>query len=115
MQKITINIDVSKITKSKIIKRTYINKNNEEVSVNELKLDIVPLKEPKLIKDGDTWTLYKTHFVAEIQTPDEIKRKEKSKIIGDGVCFISKEDKRNLEEKSENTTDDDVDESQIPF
>ena len=91
MEKISIKIDVSKIDKSRITKRTYQNKSGETVTVNEIALDIVPLKETKLLKDGDTYQLWKTHFVAIPQTKEEREQKVKSRIIGDGTIFKNKE------------------------
>ena len=91
MEKITVKIDVSKIDKSKITKRTFTNKAAETVTVNELTIEIVPLKETKLLKDGDTYQLYKTHFVVQPQTKEEREQKIKSSILGDGTIFKNKE------------------------
>lgn len=93
IEKITITLQVNKISKSKILSRSFVNRDNEEISVKELKLDIVPLKEPKLLKDADTYQLWKTHFVAEQQTKEERDAKIKSNIIGEGVMFKNKETK----------------------
>lgn len=90
MEKITITIDVSKIDKNKIISRTWTDKEGNSRTVKELKLDIVPLRETKLLKDGDTYMLYKTHFVAEQSTQAERDAKAKSKIIGEGTMFKNK-------------------------
>ena len=35
-----------------------------EVTVKDLNLEVVPLKEKKLIKQTDKGTIFKTHFVA---------------------------------------------------
>ncbi len=91
MDKITIKLDVSKIDKSKIIARKFTTKDGKEVTVNEITLDIVPLKETKLLKDGDTYQLWKTHFVAIPQTKEERANKVKSAILGDGVIFKDKQ------------------------
>lgn len=90
MQKISIKIDLSKIDKTKITERTYTNKEGKEVTVKELALDIVPLKEKKVIKEGDTWTMVKTHFVAEPQTKQERDNGQPSVILGDGIVFENK-------------------------
>lgn len=89
-EKINVRIDVSKIDKSKIISRTFKNKVGENVTVKELSLDIVPLKETKLLKDGDTYQLFKTHFVSIQQTKEEREAKIKSTIIGEGTMFKNK-------------------------
>lgn len=90
MQKISIKIDLSKIDKTKITERKYTNKEGVEVTIKELALDIVPLKEKKVIKEGDTWTMVKTHFVAEPQTKQERDNGQPSVILGDGIVFENK-------------------------
>lgn len=111
MQKINITIEVNKISKNKISERRYFDKENHEVVVKELKLEVVPLKESKILKEGDTWTLVKTHFVAEERTKQEAEAQMKSRIIGTGTMFISKEKVEN----TENQVTEDVDSSSIPF
>lgn len=114
MERITITLDVTKISKNKIIPRTYKLKDGTEVTSKDLKLDIVPLKEEKLIKtgekDGTGWQLWKTHFVAEQQSKEEKEGNIKSKIIGEGTVF------RKVEaEKSEPEESDEIDADSIPF
>lgn len=89
--KIIITIEVNKIDKNKIVSRTYQNSQGETVTVKELKLEIIPLNETKFIKEGDNYRLFKTHFVAEQLTAEERTNKVKSKILGSGVMFKSKE------------------------
>ena len=89
-EKLSITIEVSKIPKANIVERAYFDKSNKQVVVKELKLDIVPLREPKLIKEQDTWAMWKTHFVAIPQTKEERERKIKSTILGDGIMFKDK-------------------------
>lgn len=91
MNKIILKINVEKIEKTKINTRSYKNKNNDTVSFKELSLEAIPLKEPKLIKEGGTWNLYKTHFVVQEQTPEERNMNTKSEILGDGLTFMDKE------------------------
>jgi len=90
MSKISIKIDLSKIDKTKITERKYTNKEGKEVVIREYALDIVPLKEKKLIKEGDTWAMVKTHFVAEPQTKEERANGQPSVILGDGIVFEDK-------------------------
>lgn len=104
-EKISISLDVSKVQKAKFQERRFFTKENKEVVITELKLDIVPVREPKLLKDGDTWQLWKTHFVAYPQTKEEIANKVKGVILGDGVMFKSKAP----------VIADGVDPSEIPF
>lgn len=88
--KISITIDLTKIDKTKIVNREFTNKAGEKITAKDLKLDIVPLKEPKILKEGDTWQLVKTHFVSMSQTKQERESNTKSTIIGDGVQLQDK-------------------------
>ena len=87
MQKVSIKIDINKLDKSKIVKRTFTNKEGKEVEVKELSLEVIPLKEKKLIKEGDGWKLMKVGFVAEGQTKEERASQAKSNIVGDATQF----------------------------
>lgn len=101
MEKISITLDLGKIDKNKIKTRTYTNSNGQEVSIKEYKLDIVPVKEAKLIKDGGSWQMWKTHFVAEPTSKEEKEAGVKSKILGDGIVFKNVEAEQNAELDSE--------------
>lgn len=87
MQKINLTIDVTKIDKTKIVERTYINKGGVEVTVKDLNLEVVPLKEKKLIKTSDKGAVFKTHFVAHKSFKNEDGTYENGAIIGDGISF----------------------------
>jgi len=112
-EKISIVIDVTKINKSKIISRSFKNKAGETITVKELKLDIVPLNETKVLKDTDTYTLYKTHFVSEQSTKEEREAKTKSNIIGEGTMFKNKEVPK--VEEDIYPDEEKIDDSEIPF
>lgn len=86
MRRITISIDLGKLDKSRIQKRTY-EKNGQQITVNELKLDVIEVAEPKVLKEGDTWRLVKSCFVAETPTKEEREGRVKTAIVGDGVEF----------------------------
>lgn len=88
MQKIDITVDVNKLTRSRIHERKYTDKTGKEVIVKEIRLSVIPLKEEKLIKEGDGWTMKKTHFVVETATKEERANKTKTQIVGDGVQFF---------------------------
>lgn len=90
MQKISVTIDLNKLDKTRIQERTYTNGQGQEVVVREYKLDVVPLKEKKKIKDGDTWSLVKSHFVCDAPTKEERESKTNTTIVGDGVVFENK-------------------------
>lgn len=108
MEKIIISIDVSKVKKAKFQDRRFFTKENKEVVVTELKLEVVPLREAKLLKDGDTWQLWKTHFVVYPQTEEEKANKVKGVILGDGVMFKNTD-------KDDVKFDKDFDNEQPPF
>lgn len=110
-ERINITIDLSKIDKSRIITRTFTNKEGQEVTVKEYKLEVVPSLTPKTIKEGDTWTMVKTHFVVEGQTKEERQAKKKSTILGDGIVFRNKLDEINQDTNLEDYNQD----SDIPF
>lgn len=88
--KLKIKLDVSKIEKDKIVARTYTNKEGQEITSQDLELEVVELKEKKLIKEGDTWNLYKTHFVTHPSIKNDDGTYTNGTIIGDGVSFEDK-------------------------
>ena len=90
MQKISITIVFKKLDKTRLIPNTYENREGEVITESNYKLDLVPLKEPKLIKEGDTWKLMKTHFATNAATKEEREAKTKMDIVGDGVMFVDK-------------------------
>lgn len=87
MSKIQISIDVDKMEKSRIITRTYKNKEGVEVKQRLMKFDVIDLKEPKVVASGSGWKLIKTCFITNTPSDDEKKAKTKMTIIGDGVKF----------------------------
>lgn len=117
MEKISITIDVTKIPKDRIIKRSFKTKEGKEITVSELKLDIVPVKEARLIKEGDTWAMWKTHFVSIPQTKEERENNVKSLILGDGIIFKNKDtnNETNTEQQALAKHDKEILESEIPF
>ena len=116
MQKIIITIDLNKIDKERINTKTYTNKAGEEITKKEYKMEVVPLKKKKLIKSGDTWELYKTHFICDNQTKEERKEGKEVNYIGEGVQFsaIKEPIYQKKEEPVEEEEDIDLEES-LPF
>ena len=86
-EKISVTLDVSKIDKSRIQERTYTNKEGQEVTVKEYKMDVVPLKESRFIKEGPGWKMLKTHFLAQAQTKEEREAKADTVYVGEGMTF----------------------------
>jgi hypothetical protein len=85
--KISITVDVKKLDKSRMVERTYKNKEGADVTVKDLKLDIIPLKEPRFVTEGAGWKLMKVAFITETPTQEEREAKTKMNIVGDGVQF----------------------------
>lgn len=110
--RISITIDVSKINKSKIVDRKYINRDKQEVLVKDYKVELIEMKEPKVIKDGDGWTLKKTHFLVEAQTKEERAAKAKGVFVGEGFMFIGKEGEP---ENQDTGASADINTEDIPF
>lgn len=104
MKKIQINIDVTKIDKARIVERKYKNKEGQEVTVKDLQLDVIPLKEERLAFAGEGYKLMKVGFVTQKATKEERLNKVNLPIIGDAL-------ETRFEEKVENT----IDSSEIPF
>ena len=89
MTKIMITLDLTKLDKSKIVERTYKNKDGEEVKQKLYKFDVVELNQQKVVASGATWKMLKTHFCAEPQTKEEREAKKETVYLGDGCCFES--------------------------
>jgi hypothetical protein len=53
-------------------------------------MEAVPLNEKKFVTEGDTWVMYKTHFIVEGQTKEEKQQKINGKYIGSGFQFEEK-------------------------
>lgn len=85
-QTINFTLDVQKLRGVKQHKRTYSGKSGE-VEVTEMKLKCVPLKDPKVLKQTDSYTLVKTHFVVENKPKDA---DGETVYIGDGIQFMNK-------------------------
>lgn len=92
MSKIIIKIDVSKIDKNKIKENKYTKRDNTEVLEKNYEMEVVENKEAKLIKSGDTWELWETHFVVE-----KGEKGEEVKYLGKGVSFKSKAKSESVE------------------
>lgn len=105
--KLNIRLNVSKINKDKIFEKKYKDKDGNDVVEKLYNMDVIPLKERKMISQGDGWTMYKTHFVVEKQTKEEKDAQKQSNFIGEGFEFESNravvdEDGRDLTPNSSN-------------
>jgi len=105
MQKFNLSIDVSKIQKERLRQNSFTTKDGE-VTQTLCDIVVVPLKERKLIKEGDGWNMYKSGFAVEKGTKEET-----TNILGDVMEFESTQPA----DQSKNQSEEVIDESQIPF
>jgi hypothetical protein len=87
MAKIQVTLDASKL-RTLVSKRTYKNKEGQEVEVQEVKFELVEVKEPKTIYTADKYRIDKTHFASVIQTKEEREAKAETVYIGEGFTTI---------------------------
>lgn len=90
MNKLNITLNLSKIDKSKIVDRTYKDKEGNDVTEKQYKVEVIPLKARRFVAEGDTWTMYKTHFVVEAQTKEERNSNGATNYVGEGFEFVTK-------------------------
>jgi len=104
MQKFNLSIDVSKIQKERLRQNSFTTKDGE-VTQTLCDIVVVPLKERKLIKEGDGWNMYKSGFAVEKGTKEET-----TNILGDAMEFESTQ----APDLPDSPTDE-IDSSEIPF
>lgn len=117
MNKLKLQIDVTKIDKTLIVDRKYTNKEGVEVTVKDLNLEVIPLKEKKVIKETDKGIIYKTHFVAHASTKNDDGTYNNGAIIGDGISFEFKDTQSVPPQAKEdsNYPKEDINPDDIPF
>jgi hypothetical protein len=87
MAKIQITLDASKL-RNLVSAREYQNKSGETVKLQEVKFELVEVKEPKTIYTADKYRIDKTHFASVIQTKEERESKAETIYIGEGFTTI---------------------------
>lgn len=87
MSKIQVTLDATKL-RNLVSKREYQNKQGETVQVQEVKFELVPVKEPKTVFTGKGFKLDKTHFACVIQTKEEREAKAETIYIGEGFTTV---------------------------
>jgi len=90
MSKVTITLDATKL-RSLISKREFENKEGVKMQIQEVKFELVEVKEPKVIYEGNGYKLQKTHFASVIQTKEEREAKAETIFIGEGITTIWEE------------------------
>ena len=87
MSKIQVTLDASKL-RNLVSKREYQNKQGETVQVQEVKFELIPVKEPKTIYTAEKYKIDKTHFASVIQTKEERESKADTIYIGEGFTTV---------------------------
>ena len=87
MSKITITLDATKL-RNLVTKREFDAKDGTKMQVQEVRFELVEVKEPKIIFEGSGYKLQKTHFASVIQTKEERESKAETIFIGEGVTTI---------------------------
>ena len=87
MSKISVTLNAQAL-RNLVSKRTYKNKDGQEVEVQEVKFELVEVKEPKTIYTADKYRIDKTHFASVIQTKEEREAKSETIYIGEGFTTI---------------------------
>jgi hypothetical protein len=87
MSKIQVTLDAQKL-RNLVTKRTYKNKDGQDVELQEIKFELVAVKEPKTIFTKDNMRIDKTHFACVVQTKEERDAKAPTIYIGEGFSTI---------------------------
>lgn len=83
MSKVQVTLDAKKL-RNLVSKRSYQNKEGQTVELEEVKFELVEVKEPKQIYAKDNMVIHKTHFASVIQTKEERDAKAPTVYIGEG-------------------------------
>lgn len=105
MAKIQVTLDASKL-RNLISKRSYESKDGTNVEVQEVKFELVEVKEPKQIFAKDTMRIVKTHFACVIQTKEEREAKADTVYIGEGFTSYWDDKKPQAEPVQQDFTPD---------
>lgn len=87
MSKITITLDATKL-RNLVTKREFDAKDGTKMQVQEVRFELVEVKDPKIIFEGSGYKLQKTHFASVIQTKEEREAKAETVFIGEGITTI---------------------------
>jgi len=87
MSKIQVTLDATKL-RNLVSKRQFTNKSGEVIDLQEVKFELVEVKEPKQIYEKDNMKIMKTHFACVIQTKEQREAKADTVYIGEGFTTI---------------------------
>lgn len=113
MERYTAKIIVSNINKDKIVTRTYKNKEGIEVIVKELEIELVPLRESKLVAENAQSNLWKVGFIAERSVKNEKGEWVNGNTLGDIGQWVPKDGQ--IEPQQEESQEPEIKEEDIPF
>lgn len=111
MAKIQVTLDATKL-RNLVSKRSYQNKQGETVQLQEVKFELIEVKEPKQIYEKDNMRIMKTHFASIIQTKEEREAKADTIYIGEGFTTIWGSDKSEVVHNATPIKEEDDD---LPF
>lgn len=83
MKTINLRIDVSALDKGRFKTNEYERKDGTLIKEVNADLVVIPKKEHRVIKQGETWVLKETHFVVEKRDKDE-----EPNYVGTGTQFF---------------------------
>ena len=109
MSKIQVTLDATKL-RELVSNREFQNKAGETVQVQEVKFELVEVKEPKTIYTKDKMRIDKTHFACVIQSKEDREAKADTIYIGEGFTTIwgSKPETHEAVPTTSTDTDDDL-------
>jgi hypothetical protein len=87
MSKIQVTLDATKL-RNLVTNRSYTNRDGQQVDLQEVKFELIAVKEPKTIHTTDKYRIDKTHFASVIQSKDEREAKAPTIYIGEGFTTI---------------------------
>jgi len=89
MNKIQVTLDAVKL-RNLVSKRSYQNQQGEQVEVQEVKFELIPMKEEshKTIFTSEKFRIDKTHFAVAVQTKEEREAKAPAFYVGEGFTQV---------------------------
>ena len=112
MSKIQVTLDAVKL-RNLVSKRNYQNKNGEQVELQEVKFELIEVKEPKQIYEKENMRIMKTHFACVIQTKEQREAKADTIYVGEGFTTIWGSDKKEEVHNATPVNEEEVDD--LPF
>lgn len=114
-------IDVTKINKNNLVERSFKNKNGDLITVKELEIELLDIKEPKVLSDTEKGTLKKVGFITEKSFINPEGKWENGVTLGDITVWEKKVEQAKVEQKTPEVKDDiqypteDINIDDIPF